>query len=539
MDDQTISAIAAELAPALVEHSLGKVFQLARAAMAMDFRTQDTRYLFVSIAPDGPRLYLMKRSVRELEQQSLAASPFALTLRRLLGGARLQALTKDANDRIVRFAFAGCEESGEPYRRSLVAQLTGRTANLFVLDERGRILDALRSPAHSAPQQIGDIYQPPTQSSPPFSDSPAKQAPATDMPATDMPATGVPVTGELGQPPQSAFSTSSSTYLATSEAADAYYRRIEEERLFRTRAATLAARIRKEIEKRRKLERNLENDLTTHGDANQHKRIGELLLANISTAERHGKAVMIKDYYAEGEPTLELAIDENTTLPEEATKRFARYTKAKRALQEISDRLEKLHVELGALEQQRTTLEAIIDDQDTEQLDLFEKEITGNKVRPTAAPASRGGKGGAKGQSKQSAENVPGARRFRSSDGYEIFVGRSAQDNDHLTFRVARPHDWWFHAADYPGSHVIVRNHARGSAGNDVPHRTLVEAAQLAATYSNARHDAKVDVHYTQRKFLSKPKGGAPGLVRMSTFRTLLVEPRADSQRILPEQGKA
>ncbi|MDQ3586567.1 MAG: NFACT RNA binding domain-containing protein, partial [Acidobacteriota bacterium] len=105
---------------------------------------------------------------------------------------------------------------------------------------------------------------------------------------------------------------------------------------------------------------------------------------------------------------------------------------------------------------------------------------------------------------------------------------RGAKDNDQLTFRVARPHDTWLHAADYPGSHVIVRNHARTS---DIPHRTIIEAAQLAAHFSQAKRDAKVAVNYTQRKFIQKPKGAAPGLVRLSSFRTLLVEPRIGVER--------
>jgi predicted ribosome quality control (RQC) complex YloA/Tae2 family protein len=121
-------------------------------------------------------------------------------------------------------------------------------------------------------------------------------------------------------------------------------------------------------------------------------------------------------------------------------------------------------------------------------------------------------------------------RRYRSSDGLDILVGRGARDNDHLTFRVARSFDTWLHAADYPGSHVVVR-HARRD--EPPPHRTLVEAAQLAAHFSQAKKDSKVAVNYTQRKFLSKPKGAAPGLVYLSSFRTLLVEPREDVERIM------
>ena len=97
-----------------------------------------------------------------------------------------------------------------------------------------------------------------------------------------------------------------------------------------------------------------------------------------------------------------------------------------------------------------------------------------------------------------------------------------------MTFRLARPHDLWLHAADYPGSHVVVRNPQRA----EIPHRTVVEAAQLAAHYSQAKRDAKVAVNYTQRKFVAKPKGAAPGLVRISSFKTLLVAPRESGERV-------
>ena len=126
-------------------------------------------------------------------------------------------------------------------------------------------------------------------------------------------------------------------------------------------------------------------------------------------------------------------------------------------------------------------------------------------------------------------KRIPGTRRYVSSDGFEILVGRAARDNDHLTFKIARPNDLWLHTADYGGSHVVVRNSTR----KDVPHRTIIEAAQLAAKFSQARKDPKVDVHYTERKFVSKMKGAAPGLVRMSRFKNITVEPREAIERML------
>ena len=131
------------------------------------------------------------------------------------------------------------------------------------------------------------------------------------------------------------------------------------------------------------------------------------------------------------------------------------------------------------------------------------------------------------GSNRRVPAKIPGVRIYRSSDGYEILVGRGARDNDNLTFRVARPNDLWLHSADYPGSHVVVRREQR----KEIPQRTVIEAAQLAARFSQASNDSKVVVHYTPRKFLSKPKGSAPGLVRMSSFKTILVEPKETLKR--------
>ena len=126
-------------------------------------------------------------------------------------------------------------------------------------------------------------------------------------------------------------------------------------------------------------------------------------------------------------------------------------------------------------------------------------------------------------QEKVPSPNSKGARRFLSSDGLMILVGKRAADNDFLTFRIARSLDLWLHAADYPGSHVVVRSPARNFV---MPNRTLTEAAQLAAFYSDAREQPKAAVRYTQKKFVNKPKRAAPGLVSLASFKTILVEPK-------------
>jgi predicted ribosome quality control (RQC) complex YloA/Tae2 family protein len=487
MDDETIKNIVAELSGRLAGRSMGKVFQLTRASLAIDFRTHDSSYLFISVEPAQPRLYMITRRVRDLEKQSLPLSSFVQVLRKHLGSATLLNITKDIGDRIVRLTFNARDEMGNRLGRTLVAQLTGRTANLLLLDERGFILDTLRNPRGMG-QQIGDSYATP----------PAQE--------TVQSSTHAPLI-------------SPGAFKNLSEAADQHYLSQEAARVFDARAASARQRLRREIEQRKRLQRNLAVDLQGHGDASEHKRMGDLLLANLGTAERRGETVTLTDYYAPDAPRIELQVDEHRTLQEEAAQRFAYYTKAKRAAQEIARRMETLLKELKSLYALQSELDEIIAARDEEALAAFVDESKGGAARRRSGGPARGPK---------PAESLQGARRYRSSDGYEILVGRAARDNDHLTFRIARPHDLWLHAADYPGSHVVVRNPTRA----EIPQRTIIEAAQLAANYSHAKRDAKVDVHYTPRKFLTKPKGAAPGLVRMSSFRTITVEPDENAERI-------
>ena len=160
MNESNIALIVEELARTLRGGVMGKVFQLSRAAVAIDFRTGQGAYLFISVEPSQPRIYLIRRTVRELEKQALAPTPFALALRKHLSGARLASVTKDAGDRIVRLAFDAEDALGEPRAWTLVAQMTGRAANLFLLDASGHVADVLRAP-HGEGQEIGDVYQPP------------------------------------------------------------------------------------------------------------------------------------------------------------------------------------------------------------------------------------------------------------------------------------------------------------------------------------------------------------------------------------------
>lgn len=114
------------------------------------------------------------------------------------------------------------------------------------------------------------------------------------------------------------------------------------------------------------------------------------------------------------------------------------------------------------------------------------------------------------------------ARRFVSPDGFTVLVGRTAHDNDLLTFKLASPNDVWLHIASGPGSHVLVRNPDNLAA---IPRDTLQFAAALAAGYSSARKGGRTAVHVAERSEVSKPRGFAPGKVALRRYRTVQARP--------------
>ena len=114
------------------------------------------------------------------------------------------------------------------------------------------------------------------------------------------------------------------------------------------------------------------------------------------------------------------------------------------------------------------------------------------------------------------------ARRFESPDGMVVLVGKSAADNDTLTFKVAAQTDFWMHVAGESGSHVVVRNPQNLES---LPRETLRYAASLAAGYSRGRHGGKVAVHIARCADVAKPRGLAAGKVTLGRYRTVRVSP--------------
>jgi predicted ribosome quality control (RQC) complex YloA/Tae2 family protein len=469
VDERLIEEIVPEIREALVGLAFRNAFQLSDERFALAFEGDEFRLLLIAIEPQEPRIYLIRRRLREIKKEQANPSKFTSDLVKEVGGKRVIGMEKVNRERVVEIRLNGLEP------KTLVAQLTGKSANLFLLDAGHKVISAARKPG-SDEQSIGAVYSPPTRSS--------------------------LFTGQTDKKSLLSFNDSRTL----SETLDEHFQKLDEKESFETLAAAARRKNRNEISKLRRLAKNLEADLAQHGDAEKWKRYGDLLLANQSSAERKGDFVFVKDLFEESAPTIGIEVDENDSLPDAAQKYFRKYTKARNAAAEIGLRLESIQVQIDKAERSGAEIENAIDSRDIE----FLKNLVDAK-QPQKSTSNR----------RPVPRLPPGIRSFHSTDGFEILVGKKAVDNDVLTFKVAQSRDTWMHAADYPGSHVVIRNPDR----KEIPQRTMMEAAQLAAFYSQGKKQPKAAVHFTVKKFVNKPKGAVPGLVRLASFKTILVEP--------------
>ena len=291
-----------------------------------------------------------------------------------------------------------------------------------------------------------------------------------------------------------------------------------------------------------KLERRakaLGGDLARIGDADEMARRAQWLVAAASRAPRGARSLSVRVWgvrtggagdQSEGsdeERVLEVPLDPARSAKEQVEAMFHKARRLKRGGIIAGERLaqaESMSVRLRAIVaevQGASTLPA-----------LEELFVAARAVAPRDVPAGDPGTGvpGASGvpaRGKMQPKSVP-YRAFLSSSGTRLLVGKGAAQNDALTFQIARPHDLWLHVKDHAGAHVLVPL----AKNRECPPDVLIDAAHLAAHFSDARGEGITDVQYVARKYLRKPKGGAPGLVVVDREKVIAV-------RIEPARMKA
>ena len=279
-------------------------------------------------------------------------------------------------------------------------------------------------------------------------------------------------------------------------------------RAFREAFEPLQQALEAAIERAHREQQALEAARAAPNRAEQYERWGHLLIAQAHQVPSRTDVAVVPDWFSNGTP-VHIPLDPTRSAVENAKVYYERARQVRQEREALSQRLEDVRRRLLRLK----ALQVEVEQLDTmAALRAFRQRYADELV---ALGISQIGQ-------KQLA-SVPAFRRVPLGKGFEAWIGRSARENDQLTFHYARKHDLWLHAHGVPGAHVILRLPGR----NCMPDRKLLErAASLAAYFSKARGSSVVPVVVVPRKYVRKPRGADPGVVVFEREEVLLVEPR-------------
>ncbi len=457
-----ITQVVAELAPALIGGWIQKAYQPAAQTVVLEIRTHGrTHRLLLSIHPASTRIHLVTRAL----QNPPTPPAFCQYLRAHLHGARIDDLRQEGRDRVVSLYLT--TKSG-PQR--LIAELTGNRANLLVLDSEQRVLRDL----NRSTDMSGKPYQPPVLSA-----------------------------GAGPRERDTRFAADARVPFSLSAAIESHY---DEKESTDSTAAVRDARayhIRKAIKKQGRRVEAWRSDLAKAEKYRNYARYGELLKANLGTIQKGWESIVVVDYFDETLPDITIPLDPTKSAQGNMDDYFRKQRKHATAERELLPRIAQGEAEMDALRRELQSIE--------------QGAWQPPPPRPSAiAPTRRPDRSTS---SERPDERHGPFRRFTSSDGLPIFVGRNARENDALTFGLAKSDDLWLHARGAPGSHVVVRL----GKGSEPPPDTIRDAATLALLYSDLKKSGKGEVIYTRRKWVKKAKGQAPGAVTVTQEKSLHV----------------
>ena len=570
-DGSCTACVVKELNDRLSGGSIAKIAQPEREEILMTVKCgREMLLLFLSASPSLPLLYITE----EKKEAPITAPAFCMLLRKHLQGGRILSVTQPSLERVVTISVEHPDELGDRTVRRLHLELMGKYSNLILTTDDGVILDAIRRVPSSVssvrevlpgrPYFIpgaGEKLDPLTLTKADFDTYLDQASPSAEVSRLLIGGlTGVSPQlaeelvfraglgggdrlGSLTGPQKDMLFASVSEYFkdvregnfdpvvyyqsgvpkdfsvipfrmygsmdekpfrSVSRLLSVYYAEKNRQGVKKQKSATLRHLTQTALSRAvRKLDLQ-EKQMRDTDKMDTLRLYGELLMALGHSVVSGSKTAELVNYY-DGK-TVKIPLDEALSAQGNAQKYFARYDKMKRTRASLT-------IQLAETRQEVETLDSILTS-----LDIAENEADLAVLRSeleNGGWAKRTG-GNAKGKIRPTRSKP---MCYRLTSGLCAYVGKNNLQNEELSMKTAAASDWWFHAKNLPGSHVIVR--ANGQNLSDLDYE---EAASLAAHYSKAGKAEKVEIDYTQRKHLKKPNASAPGFVIYHTNFSMLAK---------------
>ncbi|MCD1257913.1 NFACT family protein [Paenibacillus athensensis] len=555
---------------------INKIHQPSEHDIVMQLRAQGRNVrLLLSANPTYPRMHMTEQAF----MNPMEAPMFCMLLRKHCEGGILEAVEQVGMERIVRLSVRQRDELGDISVKTLVMEIMGRHSNIILTDPATQtIIDGIHhvTPAISSYRIVmpGSAYTAPpeqhkldplavneadfaaalaAQAEQPLKSAlvgafsglspliaseiafrsglPADAEAKTHANAVWPAFAGLmddarahrytPVIVEADSSGKTSFSVTALTHLggtlrsfaSPSACLEAFYGDKAERDTVKQRVADLLRFLQNEKNKNEKKLNKLQETLDESKDADKVRILGELLTASLHTVQKGDKELETVDYYDENLPLIRIPLDPLLSPSDNAQRYFKKYTKMKNSAVVVEEQMTQTHAEIAYLSTllQQLGSATLLDIEEIRD-ELMEQGYIRDRQKK---------------QRKKKKLTKPSLACYTSSEGVPIYVGKNNTQNEYLTNRLAAASDTWLHTKDIPGSHVVIR-------GDSFSEQTLLEAAQLAAYFSQAKESSQVPVDYTLIRHVHKPSGAKPGFVIYVNQKTLFVTPEEQQIKQMP-----
>lgn len=568
LDGFVISNLVQELNEKLINGRISKIAQPESDELLFTIKSSQGQFrLAISASASLPFVYLTGQN----KPSPITAPNFCMVLRKHIANGRITRIYQPQMERIIHFEVEHLDEMGDLCTKTLIVELMGKHSNIIFCNQEGIIIDSIKRVSammssvrevlpgreYCIPATQGDkfnpleitedkfmkhvmakplsitkaVYSSLTGFSPLLASELCHRASIDGDMATDSLNTDgkkhlfnhftwmmddvkhnayQPNIIYNGKEPVefSCFTLSqfadyhTKNFASISEVLEQYYADRNQFTRIRQKSVDLRKIVTTALERSRKKYQLQQKQLKDTEKREKYKVYGELIHTYGYGLAEGARQLEALNYYTNEMITIPL--DENLSAMENAKRYFDKYNKQKRTFEALTTLLETTKAEITHLESIATFLDIARTEDDLIQMKeeltdfgYIRRKRTDRKTKIKSRPF-----------------------HYRSSDGYDIFVGKNNYQNDELTFKTATGNDWWFHAKGIPGSHVIVK-----ANNEELPDRTFEEAGMLAAYYSSGRDAEKVEIDYLQKKNIKKPNGAAPGFVVYYTNYSLTIAP--------------
>jgi predicted ribosome quality control (RQC) complex YloA/Tae2 family protein len=577
LDGIVVASLAKELQENFTNARLSKIAQPEKDELLLTMKgSNGQKRLLLSASASLPLVYISDKN----KPSPMTAPNFCMLLRKHVANGRITAITQPGMERIIVFEIEHLDDLGDLRHKKLIIELMGKHSNIIFCDENDMILDSIKhisaqvssvrevlpgrtyfipaqqdkmNPLEETAEHFTEhvlskpcgvakaIYTSYTGISPLAANEFCYRADVDgDAPCASLNEAQKEKLAEVflaamidiregrfypniimhqdepveyaAIPLTSYASDTVVSYDSISEVLENYYAQRSLYTRMRQKSADLRHVITTLLERNRKKYDLQKKQLKDTEKREKYKVYGELIHTYGYQLEEGCKGFDALNYYTN--ETIHIPLDATISPLDNAKKYFDRYAKLKRTYEALTDLIEDTQLEIDHLDSIATALDIAETEADLQQIkeEMMESGYIKHKY------------------SKKKTQGKSKPYHYRSTDGFDIYVGKNNFQNDELTFKFAEGNDWWFHAKGMPGSHVLVKTKT-----GEMPDRTFEEAGRLAAFYSKGRGNEKVEIDYLQKKNVKKPNKAKPGFVVYYTNYSLTIQPDITGLELVSE----